>query len=76
MNNVDMKAAIDRALLVLRREREDAIEARKKFETGGNLFDLILKQSPAAMERVAQIQTEVNELSLAIGFLMESQHEA
>lgn len=65
----DMTKAIERAVAVLRNQKEVAIVGRRKFEPGGNLYILILQQSPAAEARVALIDQEITELDQAIAFL-------
>jgi len=65
----DLQASIDRAVLVLTREGQNAAEMRRKFEPGGSLYMLIEKNSPAAIERVALIDREIVELQQAVDYL-------
>lgn len=65
----DLHNAIDRAIMVLKREQENAREALRKFEPGGNLYTLIEQHSYAAQERVNQIDQEIHELGQAIEYL-------
>ncbi len=61
--------AIYHAIVVLKRELENARVSRLKFEEGGNLYALIEKESPAALDRLRLIDHEISELEEAIAYL-------
>lgn len=66
---MNLQIAIDRAIIVLKREQEEAAIGRSKFEPGGNLYTLIERGSPAALERRVAFDREIKELGEAIEYL-------
>ena len=66
---INFRDSIEHAVMVLMGEKAGLVEGRKKFEPGGNLYSLIEKESPAAIERVARIDLEIEQLAKAIAYL-------